>query len=308
MTTSLNNQNYNIKTGKFTSTGTSCAFTLRTPQTTSPTQFPAILMLHGWGGTQNSWVWPFAERFLSMGFAVMTFDYRGWGQSEGTPRHVTKVKDRIKDAEAALNFLKNQLEVDATRIVLWGTSLGGGHACSVAAKHPELFGIIAQVPMLDGSAAAKITPLRQKIRLGAHALADLIPMRKPIYIPIYASPDNFGTLTRDGAAALKQESERLYGKSTENFIAARSILTMGSYKPLDVLPKINTPTLIIWGRNDTVAPFPFKAVQSISKPNFKIVELNANHFEPYLTPVFLENIEHQMRFLDTLLEKTKKKA
>lgn len=184
-----------IQTGWFFNQGTRCAFTLRTPTGEGP--FPTVLMLHGWGGVQNNWVPPFYARFLELGFAVMTFDFRGWGTSEGLPRHVIRIADRLEDAEAALSFLKTQSAVDAGRIVLWGTSLGGGLACTLAARHPELLGVIAQVPMLDGRAAAKITPLADKVQLGLRAVVDLFRGPCPLYVPIYAPPGCMGTMTRD---------------------------------------------------------------------------------------------------------------
>lgn len=288
-----------VETGWFLSQGVRCAFTLRKPAGEGPA--PAVLMMHGWGGVQQNWVPPFYTRFLELGFAVMTFDYRGWGASEGLPRQVIRIADRLEDAEAALSFLKAQAAVDPGRVVLWGTSLGGGFACTLAARHPELMGAIAQVPMLDGRAAARITPVADKVRLGLRAIADVFRGGRPLYVPIYAPPGGLGTMTRDNAYQRKLECERLYGRGADNLIAARSILTMGPYRPLDCLADIGIPLLILAGRRDTISPFDAQAVRSRVGANVEVQSLDANHFDAYLPPVLADNLAIQSRFLQRLL-------
>ena len=142
----------------FYSDGTWCAATLHRPAKPEAATLPAILMLHGWGGIQDALTVSYYEEFTRAGYAVMTFDYRGWGDSAGLPRHVISARQRVADADAALAFLKSQPGIDLRRIVLWGSSFGGGHAVELAAEHPELAGAIAQVPMLDGMAALRAVP------------------------------------------------------------------------------------------------------------------------------------------------------
>ncbi|MEZ4639346.1 MAG: acetylxylan esterase [Caldilineaceae bacterium] len=52
-------------------------------------------------------------------------------------------------------------EVDAKRIVLWGTSLSGGHVLATAAADPAIAAVIAQCPALDGTEAAEEMVHRQ---------------------------------------------------------------------------------------------------------------------------------------------------
>ena len=59
-------------------------------------------MLHGWGGIQDALTVSYYEEFTRAGYAVMTFDYRGWGDSAGLPRHVISARQRVADGDAAL--------------------------------------------------------------------------------------------------------------------------------------------------------------------------------------------------------------
>lgn len=282
----------------FKSHGVDCAATLRLPPGEPP--FAAILMAHGWGGVQDSMTTPFYPRFLEAGFAVMTFDYRGWGESKGEPRQVIDPQHREQDIEQALAHLKAQVQIDAARIVLWGTSFGGGHAVSVGSRHPKLLGIIAQVPMLDGMAAALATPLPRLLRFGIYAGLDLLRGSKPLYIPVISAPGAFSSMDRDGAEAAMQRDIERTGGSYDNRVAARSLWTMGPYRPFKALSNIKIPTLLIGATRDTVAPFIEKKIRAVGNPCLKLETLDANHFDPYFEPAFSVNISYQLNFLRQL--------
>jgi dipeptidyl aminopeptidase/acylaminoacyl peptidase len=47
---------------------------------------PCIVMGHGFGGTKDILLERYAVRYQDAGYAVLTFDYRHFGESEGEPR------------------------------------------------------------------------------------------------------------------------------------------------------------------------------------------------------------------------------
>jgi pimeloyl-ACP methyl ester carboxylesterase len=280
-----------------------CAATLRLPEGTGP--FPAILMVHGWGGVQDALTLPFYEPFNQAGFAVMTFDYSGWAKSEGTPRNAINPWQREREVEKALEHLRAQPEIDADRIVLWGTSFGGGHVVRTAAKHPELLGAITQVPMLDGMAAVKAVPPLRMLRFGLYALADLIRGKKrPVYVPVVAPPGEWASMDRDGAAEAMQnglkdlrDAQGPEAAIYDNRVAARSLLTMGLYRPFKSLKQVKIPILIVGATRDSVAPFVEGKIRALNNPNITIEKIDANHFDPYFDPALTTNLGHQLTFL-----------
>lgn len=284
----------------FYSQGTWCAATLHLPATAGATTLPAILMVHGWGGIQNALTVPFYEEFTRAGFAVMTFDFRGWGESAGLPRNTINPWQRVKDADAALAHLKSLPQIDPARIVLWGTSFGGGHVVELAAEHPELAGAIAQVPMLDGMAAVKAVPLKRMLQFGIYGLADSLKPGRPIYLPVVGEAGEFASMDRDDAhKALKIGMDNI-GRQYDNRVAARSLMTMGPYRPLGRLRDIRIPTLLIGASRDTVAPFAEQAIRKAGNPHLTLETLDANHFEPYFEPVFSTLISKELAFLTSL--------
>lgn len=284
----------------FYSGGTWCAATLHRPTKAAANTLPAILMLHGWGGIQDALTVSYYEEFTRAGYAVMTFDYRGWGDSAGLPRHVISARQRVADGDAALAFLKSQPGIDPRRIVLWGSSFGGGHAVELAAEHPELAGAIAQVPMLDGMAAVRAVPLPRLLRFGLYAMADLLKPGQPVYLPVVSEAGAFSSMDRDDAGKALQLAETSIGRRYDNRVAARSMMTMGPYRPFKRLKDIRIPTLLLGASQDSVAPFVESAIRDVNNPNLTIASIDANHFEPYFEPAFSNVIRQQLTFLEGL--------
>jgi uncharacterized protein len=86
---------------------------------------PCVVMGHGFSGTQDR-LFEGAERFAGAGFAVLTFDYRNFGESGGEPRQLVSIKDQLEDWRAAIRFARTLEGVNPERIALWGSSLGAG--------------------------------------------------------------------------------------------------------------------------------------------------------------------------------------
>ncbi len=286
--------------GSFRNQGVSCAATLHKPDNTKG-PYPTILMVHGWGGTQLTLVTEFIRAFNDAGFAVLTFDYPGWGDSEGLPRNVISPWKREKTVEAALTYTKSLPDVDQTNIILWGSSFGGGHVVKIAAEHPELRGAIAQVPMLDGMLAVKAVPPARMIHFSIDMMRDMLNPFATHYVPIVSPEGEYSSMDRDGAWRVESWIEDTLKRQQDNRIAARSLATMGFYRPRKHLKKITIPTLIIGATRDSVAPFDENKVRRLSSDSVEIQTIEANHFDPYLDHWFEDNISRQLEFIKRLV-------
>jgi pimeloyl-ACP methyl ester carboxylesterase len=131
---------------------------------------PTIVLCHGWGGTAEL-LRPEALAFARAGYFVVSFDYRGWGASEGkiVPteplargkpgdpfaaevkeiREIVDPLDQTTDLQNAVHWVHGEKQCDAQRIGLWGTSYSGGHVVYVAARDPRVKATVSQVPGMD---------------------------------------------------------------------------------------------------------------------------------------------------------------
>jgi fermentation-respiration switch protein FrsA (DUF1100 family) len=91
--------------------------------------YPAVIFGHGNGELID--FWPEELRhFSGLGLGLLLVEYPGYGRSSGNPS-----QDSISAAfVAAYDRLAAKKEVDSTRIVLFGRSLGGGAVCTLAEK------------------------------------------------------------------------------------------------------------------------------------------------------------------------------
>lgn len=293
----------NRQKGSFIHQHVRCAATLHKPRDAGTSPWPTILLVHGWGATQLTLVTNYIAAFNDAGFAVVTFDYPGWGDSEGFPRNVISPWRREKVVESALAYTKSLPEVDATNIILWGSSFGGGHVVRIAAEHPELRGAIAQVPMLDGLLAVKAVPLARQLRFGLDILLDLLNPFGTRYIPIVSEAGGYSSMDRDGAWRVDEWVRSNLKQLPDNRVAARSLATMAFYRPFKHLRSIQIPTLIIGATRDTVAPFDEAKVWMMASETIEIRTIDANHFDPYLEPWFEENIKLQLDFATRIIKR-----
>jgi len=90
----------------------------------------AILFCHGNGGNISHRL-PVYQLLMETGASVFTFDYRGYGRSEGRPGEA----GTYLDAEAALEWLLSR-GFPTTNVVAFGESLGGGIASELATRQP----------------------------------------------------------------------------------------------------------------------------------------------------------------------------
>ncbi len=111
---------------------------------------PAITMAHGYAGTREMGLEPFAEAFADAGYIVLLHDHRTFGRSGGTPRQDVDPWVQLEDWRRAITYLETRPEVDADRIGLWGTSYAGGHALVLGATDRRLRCVVAQVPTISG--------------------------------------------------------------------------------------------------------------------------------------------------------------
>ena len=111
-----------------------------------PGAHPGIVMCPGFGGVKPH-IDPYAALFAEAGFAVLNFDNRGWGTSEGEPRQELNVFKQITDLRDAITFAESQPEFDSEQgFGVWGSSFSGGLAIVTAANDPRVRCVVAQIP------------------------------------------------------------------------------------------------------------------------------------------------------------------
>lgn len=200
-------------------------------------QYPGLVLCHGWGGLKNHLNAAYAPWFAEAGFVVLTFDYRGWGTSDGrlvalekeepddeglvrirarVIRNLVDPLDQVVDILACLDWLSLEPGVDKTRLGLWGSSYGGGNVVFVEAHEKRVKCIVAQVAGMDSAGIA--------ILVGGLEAAQKIA----------------GERARGERPTVPQQENEIPGLDGTPHISR-----MSYYRPVEEADKIMVPILII---------------------------------------------------------------
>ncbi|MGC4117393.1 MAG: alpha/beta fold hydrolase [Myxococcales bacterium] len=91
-----------------------------------------VLYLHGNYGNVSLMLFS-VEPLVAAGFQVLTFDYQGYGRSEG----VASQEGILADAQAALLYARGRSDLGDVPFLVFGQSMGGHLAVMLAARNPE---------------------------------------------------------------------------------------------------------------------------------------------------------------------------
>ncbi len=112
-------------------------------------QRAGIVLCHGYTGVRNLYLPDTAKALTDAGYVVLTFDYKGWGDSDG-PKSRLSPYGRVIDSQAALTFLGAQDMVDADRLGIYGTSYGGATVVWTAAVDQRVKAAVSVVGIGHG--------------------------------------------------------------------------------------------------------------------------------------------------------------
>ncbi len=114
-------------------------------------RLPFIVQGPGWLGLADAKLYaPYHQAFTDAGFAVLIFDYRGFGESEGDRGSISPMW-QLEDWRNAIAYMRSRSDIDEERGAIFGSGgTGGGNAVLVAAAEPGVRATISQVPVADG--------------------------------------------------------------------------------------------------------------------------------------------------------------
>lgn len=105
---------------------------------------PAAVVMHGWGASAAD-MQPVAQPLLNTGLHVLLLDAGGHGRSDDV--EFSSMPAFADDVTIGLNWLRTRPEVDPTRIVLVGHSVGAGACLLVASRDPAIAAVICLASM-----------------------------------------------------------------------------------------------------------------------------------------------------------------
>jgi abhydrolase domain-containing protein 17 len=134
-----------------------------------------ILYSHG-NAEDLGFLQPVLAEMRDAGFAVVAYDYRGYGQSSGTQPTVRRA---VEDAETVYRYAVDVLGIPPSRLILHGRSLGSGPTLVLATRHPSA-GVVVE------SAFVSVLRVVTRIRIFPfdhfHNLARIQRLQVPVLV------------------------------------------------------------------------------------------------------------------------------
>jgi hypothetical protein len=266
---------------------------------------PALVMAHGFSATRHMGLAAFAEVFSAAGFAVLVYDHRCLGDSDGEPRQEINPWAQSRDYRYALGWLAQQPGIDAERLGIWGSSFSGGEVMVVGAVDPRVKVVIANVPFagfLDDTAA----PLQDRFEAMRSALLDESGAGPADSIEAPIGP--MGVIIATGGdpearVFLPQPESTLWfesvggpGSAWQNTFTLRGMGGPQEFVPAVAVPFLaGRPLLMVAADGDRVAPveMALTAYELAGEPK-QLERIEGDHFVPYSGPA-QEHVASVMR-------------
>jgi pimeloyl-ACP methyl ester carboxylesterase len=260
-----------------------------------PSDAPAIVMTHGFGALA-AWLTDLAVDLAKAGFAVLLFDHRNFGESDGEPRFGFDTLLQIRGYRDAITFLEKQPGIDKQKIVAWGESASSLVVQFVGVFDKRVQAVIAHTPVC-GNRTTKFDESPEKFEWLRQNWSSLdlstVPVRE-LAVRMSRLHEGEGPVIVEGGAAVgyvtRMRKKYATEWSNQVFILQRKLEAQFNEQRLPA-KYLKVPTLFVIATDDEVPlcelPTNSQCFDLIEAPK-QLVEIKGGHFgliyqgsEPY---------------------------
>ena len=269
------------------------------PERTSPRNgFPAVVLCNGFAAVKEMLVPRFAEGFSQNGYAVLTFDYRGFGESDGKPRIIWS--NQVRDVRSAVTFMQSVDGVNPDSIALWGTALGGANAVMAAARDRRVKCVVVQVTFGDG----------ERVLFRGKGDDEIFRLRTSIEQFWMKEVLTGQTLYMGMNRFFNDEaSKAFFDANVDRYDALKVKLPFATFrelmslKPEHHIPEVSQPILIVAAENDSVNPKTEseRLFARAGGPRSLFVIPGVDHFDIYQGDAFGQAFSEELRWFGRYL-------
>lgn len=215
---------------------------------------------------------------------------------------------QTRDYSDAFDFAASLPDVDASKVVYWGTSMSGGTSVCAAAIDKRIKGVIAQGPFVSGQVVAERTIAKHPMIFENRAAVK--SGQAPIMIPISAESieeiesGESNAVLQDVDIFPYQKEQLARGQIREKEVALNSLFNMMSFDPRANIHRVSpTPLLMVLAEDDKVIKTQSQLLmfEMAQEPKQLHIIKGAGHFGMYYGEMFEDNIQAQLNFLKSIL-------
>ncbi|MDP6705988.1 MAG: alpha/beta hydrolase [Alphaproteobacteria bacterium] len=261
-------------------------------------QRAGVVLCHGYTGVKDLYLPDNARVLNEAGYVVLTFDYKGWGKSEGSRTRLAPYSRAI-DVQAALSYLALQDEVDEERLGIYGTSYGGATVVWVGAVDERVKCIVSVVGIGHGQrwmrSVRRPDEWHDLLERSAADRAKRVTTGESEFV------DRAEVLLPDRQSAELAAAARANNPSALNTLPMEYVDETLGFHPEWVVDKIAPrPVLFITTDDDRLVP-PEESValyERAGEPKKLVVLKGYGHYEVYVDPAFTEVMDETVAWFE----------
>ncbi|QCW99423.1 hypothetical protein FGM00_04610 [Aggregatimonas sangjinii] len=118
-------------------------------------KYPSAIVTGSWTSIKEQMPDEYASILAKDGFITLTFDFTGFGESEGQPRQVEDYNLKIADIKSAVDFLETHPNIDMDELSALGVCASSGYMAHATAQDERITRLILVAPWLHNAEIAK---------------------------------------------------------------------------------------------------------------------------------------------------------
>ncbi|WP_218004806.1 alpha/beta hydrolase [Actinomadura macra] len=151
---------------------------------------PGIVVAGTWTSVKEQMADRYAERLAERGFAALSFDFAGYGESGGEPRDVESPERKVRDIHNAVTYLAGRPDVDTGRIGALGVCAAAMYMSANATEDPRVRSLALVAPWLHDEAICRENyDVDARLAEAAQARAHWERTGEVEYVPVVSGTD-----------------------------------------------------------------------------------------------------------------------
>jgi dienelactone hydrolase len=250
---------------------------------------PAVIVTGSWTTVKEQMPANYAPLLVAAGYAVLTFDFRGFGESEGEPRDVESARSKADDIRNAVAFLRTRPGVDPDRVGAVPICASAGYVAAAMLDEPHIRSVAMVAPWLHDAEIVRATygggaAVQQRIDRALAARERYAASADVAYVPAASSADE--------SAAMHMPAEVLdyYLNPARGAIPEWSgrFATMAwkewlDFDPIALAPRIAAPIRLVTGEK-TATPGGARKFEAALRSPHDSVWMDGTQFDFYDKP------------------------
>ena len=163
-------------------------------------KLPGVVVTGAWTTVKEQMPTTYAQAMAERGYAVLAFDFRNWGESEGNQRQLENPTHKTEDIIAAAHYLTTRPEIDRNKIAGLGICASAGYMADAAVQSNDIKAIALVAPWLHNPAIVN------EVYGGEESVKSLIETSRKAEAKYEAT----GELSLITAASLTDENALMY--------------------------------------------------------------------------------------------------